>query len=315
MFSSKKAVFDISDVPKEWIFENYLNLGVQLKGQDVKLRSVFTDSDRTPSMFVYMCSKSKHYKFKCFSTDKHGNAIQLIQYLFNLDFKASIRMIQDDYIKFLENGDYERRSYEVVQKWVLSEAVLRPWNKDDQTYWSPYNIGSTLLEQHNVKPLKSFTMSRGAESYTKSVKRIYGYYTKTGELYKIYQPDLEDKKFLSLKNYLQGWDQITHHKRLFICSSLKDIMSMKSLNIEGDYIAPNSENTNIECILNWINAEYLEKYVIFDNDAAGLRAMKSYHDLYNLPYLHIDLSKDISDSIVSHGAKKVKDYIKTLITL
>jgi len=313
MFSSKKAVFDISDVPIEWIFENYLKLNEKLTGQDVKLKSVFAENDKTPSMYVYVCKKFKHYKFKCFSTGKSGDAVQLVKYLYNLDFKTSVDVIQKDYIKFLEHGDYQHRSYEAVQKWIVSEIELRPWDKDDQNYWSPYNISSVLLEEHNVKPIKSFTMTKGIESFTKTSTRIYGYYTKNGELYKLYQPNVKDKKFLIVKNYLQGWDQIKHQSRLFICSSLKDIMSMKSLNIEGDYIAPTSENTSIECIIEWINSEYLEKYVIFDNDVTGLKVMKSYNDLYKLPYLHIDLSKDISDSIVNHGAKKVKNYIKTLI--
>ena len=43
--------------------------------------------------------------------------------------------------------------------------------------------------------------------------------------------------------------------------------------------------------------------------------MYKYHEEYGLPYLLLDLSKDISDSVKDHGAKKVKEYFKNLIRL
>ena len=92
-------------------------------------------------------------------------------------------------------------------------------------------------------------------------------------------------------------------------------MAMKSLGIVGDYIAPSSENAGLDSIKNWIQEEYLDKYVIFDNDDAGKKGMYKYYEEYDIPYLLLDLSKDISDSVKDHGAKKVKEYFKNLIRL
>jgi hypothetical protein len=128
-------------------------------------------------------------------------------------------------------------------------------------------------------------------------------------------PENKDKKFMNFSRYIQGWDQLEGTPRLFICSSLKDIMAMKSLGIIGDYIAPSSENSSIEPIMHWIQEEYPKKYVIFDNDDAGKRMMEKYKKEYDLPYLMLDLSKDISDSVKEHGAKKVKECFKKLIKL
>ena len=89
---------------------------------------------------------------------------------------------------------------------------------------------------------------------------------------------------------------------------------MKSLNIQGDYIAPTSENSNINNIIEWVNS-YEEKYVIFDNDVAGIKMMHKYKEKYGIPFIHLELSKDISDSIKDHGAKKVKECFKQLIKL
>ena len=41
MISTKHIISDLSDVPREWVFENYLNLKEKLTGQDVKILSAF----------------------------------------------------------------------------------------------------------------------------------------------------------------------------------------------------------------------------------------------------------------------------------
>jgi hypothetical protein len=80
------------------------------------------------------------------------------------------------------------------------------------------------------------------------------------------------------------------------------------LGIDADFIAPSSENANIEPIIEWIR-DYPKKYVIFDNDSTGLRMMQRYEQQYGLPYIHLELSKDVSDSVRDHGARVVKSNI------
>ncbi len=53
MISTKTIIGGIEDVPREWIFEYYLNLKERLTGQDVKILSAFNSSDKVPSMFIY----------------------------------------------------------------------------------------------------------------------------------------------------------------------------------------------------------------------------------------------------------------------
>jgi len=313
MFSVRKAVFDIEDVPVAWVYEYYLRLSEKLTGQDVKLKSIFNLKDSNPSMYVYMCRKSNSYKYKCFSTGLQGDYIKLVMTLNELDYRNAVIKIVNDYKKFLEDNIYQPSKIIPEQKWVVESYKLRQWNTDDVNFWSPFNIGSQILDRYNVKPIESYVMSRGPmESFEKRTKRIYGYFTKAGELYRLYQPECEANKFFIIKNYLQGWDQITSKSRLFICSSLKDVMTMNSLIPDADYIAPNSENAGIEYLMQWIQ-EYPEKYIIFDNDDTGIRMMKKYDEVYNIPYIHIPLSKDVSDSVKEHGASKVKSYLKTLL--
>ena len=311
MFSSKKAVFDISQVPPAWIYEYYLKLPNTLNGQDIKIKSAFNPNDNNPSMFIYYNSATKNYRFKCFSTGKFGDGVQMVMYMKDILYVEAIKMIMSDYVKFLESNTYTTEEIVPEEKWKVTEYAKRQWNKDDADYWTPYNIGSKLLNHYNVIPLQSFTMSRSDESFTRSGKRLYGYFSKTGNLLRIYMPG-GGRKFLIVESQIQGWDQIRKKSRLFICSSLKDIMSMRSLNFDGDYIAPNSENSYIDPIMNWINT-YDEKYVIFDNDIAGIKMMNTYKEKYGIPFLHINLSKDISDSVRDHGSQVVKDYMTRLL--
>jgi len=308
MFSSRKAVVEIDDVPTKWIFEHYLKLQEKLKGQDVKLKSVFNEFDNDPSMYVYVCSRSNTYKFKCFSSGHHGNAINLVQLVCKLDYRNAILKVIEDYKAFLSNEDYTHTPIVAVAKWSVDSYNIRSWTKDDANYWTQFNIGSKLLEKYNVKPLAEYVLSRGIESFSRKGSKVYGYFNAKDELCKIYQPGSE-KKFLMIKNYIQGWDQIEGKELLLVCSSLKDIMSVKSLGIDCDCIAPNSENSSIDCIIEWIKA-YPTKYIIFDNDAAGIKTMERYKKEYGIPFIHVNLSKDISDSIKDHGAKKVKEYLK-----
>jgi hypothetical protein len=308
MFSSRKAVVEIDDVPTKWIFEHYLRLQEKLTGQDVRIKSIFNEFDNDPSMYVFFSSKTNDYRFKCFSTGKTGSGIDLVKHLYDLNYRDAVLKLVDEYKAFLNKEDYVSTPVIPVERWSIDSYKTRSWTTDDAKYWTQFNIGSKLLEKYNVKPLAEYVLSRGMESFSRRGSKVYGYFNANGDLCKIYQPGSE-KKFLMIKNYIQGWDQVEGKELLLVCSSLKDIMSIKSLGIECDCVAPNSENSSIDSIVEWIKA-YPKKYIIFDNDTAGIKAMERYKKEYGIPFIHVDLSKDISDSIRDHGAKKVKEYLK-----
>jgi hypothetical protein len=310
MFSSRKTVFTGKDVPSKWIFEHYLKLDQKLEGQDVKIKSVFNPLDKDPSLVVYVNRRYNDYYFRCFSTGVGGNGIELVKLVCGLSFSDAVRQIVSDYQQYLENGGLEQQiEYVPQEKWRIAQMSRRNWNKNDVDFWSPYNIGSRILEKYNVIPVSNYVLQRGDETRTldKSMGKVYAY--RTGEsVYKIYEPMNSERKFTTFMNHLQGWDQIQGKDTLFICSSLKDAMSLDSLGIDADFIAPSSENANIEPIIEWIR-DYPKKYVIFDNDSTGLRMMQRYEQQYGLPYIHLELSKDVSDSVRDHGARVVKSNI------
>jgi hypothetical protein len=96
MISTKNLICDLADVPREWAFEHYLNLTEKLTGQDIKMKSVFNTREKTPSMCIYI-DRNNIYKFKDFSSGIGGDAISLVQNLFNLPTRgsASYKIIED----------------------------------------------------------------------------------------------------------------------------------------------------------------------------------------------------------------------------
>jgi hypothetical protein len=309
MFSSKNAISDVAEIPSTWIFEHYLRLTDKLVGQDIKMKSVFNTTEKTPSMFIYFDSKHNDYRFKCFSTGLYGDATALVFHMKDVPYYSIENIIIQEYIDYLKGNTYEKSEVKIKSKWLVASYSVRTWNQDDAKFWSPYNISSKILDYYTVKPLSSLTLAKENESFSITGSTLYGYFTKKGELYRVYNPNNDKKKFMIFGNYLQGWDQVGNKNRLFICSSLKDIMSMRSLGINADYIAPTSENSTIDNILEWVNG-YEEKYVIFDNDEAGIRMMQKYQNKYGIPFIHLKLSKDISDSVKDYGADIVKEYLK-----
>jgi hypothetical protein len=317
MFRTKNLVHDIKDVPGSWIFEHYCKLNQKLNGQHIKIKSLFNE-EKTPSMCIYT-DEYNTYRYKDFSSGKSGFGVNLVKDVYNLKYhQACIKIIEDynDYV--LKNGkEYEPKEIKKYARFKVTGYTKRSWTTKDQYYWTQFNIGSRLLEEHCIFPLESYIMEKDIDKIEIKGSYIYGYFKKDGTLYKVYQPKTLDKKFINVKSHIQGLEQIKPpHINLLITSSLKDLMSIKSLKLSSlNIVAADSENTmipsaNIEC---W-QKEYQNIIIMFDNDEAGIEAMQKYKEKY--PFIKVallPLSKDISDSIKDHGVKKVREHLVPIL--
>ena len=316
MFKTKSLVHDIKNVPTTWIFEHFCHLKEKLTGQDVKIKSLFNPKERTPSMCIYM-NKSNTYKYKDFSTGRAGSAIDLVKDITQLPFHKTCLLIIEKYNDYVlhNNGGYDIEKFQRASKYKVTSYKLRTWTTQDQYFWTQFNIGSKLLEAHNVKPLESYCMTKDEDKLCIKGLYLYGYFKADGSLYKIYQPKTLDKKFIKVTDYIQGMHQCTGEKNLLITSSLKDIMSIKSLKLAIDVIAPDSENTMIKHdIMEELDRKYKKIIVMFDNDDAGIKAMQTYKEKF--PFVEtalLPMSKDVSDSIKDFGAKEVRNRIVPIL--
>ncbi len=321
MISTKNLISTIEEVPTEWIFEHYLTLTESLSGQNIQIRSVFNPREKTPSMFILFDSVENVYYFKDHSSGKAGSAINLVMSLFDLLYwKAKLKIIQD-YNEYILDNDYAPiKEFKAHNKYQVTDYEIRHWTNLDQNYWTMYKINSRLLEKYNVSPLSYYIMSKEEEDRKKVIKidgrNIYGYFKEDGTLYKIYQPKVRKKKFIKVRNYIQGSEQLKYDKEfLIICSSLKDLLAFNKLKINNaECIAPDSENTLIpEIALQKITSNYKDVCVVFDNDEAGIRSMKKYHEKFNFKYVLLDLEKDISDAVKKCGINETRSTLFKLL--
>lgn len=321
MLSTKHLLQSCKDVPVEWIFEHYCSLPERLSGQDVKIKSLFNSKDKIPSMCIFFSRPYNKYMFRDFSTGNGGTAVKLVQLLFNEDFyQASSRILQD-YNKYvlLNNGvEHKITDFKVRSKFKVTGHVVREWTARDKYFWQQFNVGSKLLDHYNVKPLQSYVMTKEEDGELNSLEitgyNLYGYFKEDGTLYKIYQPNVKTHKFIKIKDYLQGSEQLEKHPYLIICSSLKDGMVIKSLGIKADIIVPDSENTIIkEEKIKGFKQNYKKILTLFDNDDAGIKAMLTYKELYGIDYVYFDLEKDVADAVKEHDVNKVKNKLISAI--
>lgn len=310
---STKNLITIDDIPETWIFEYYANLNAKLLGEDITIKSLFKPTEKTPSMKIF--NKGGRYFFKDFSTSKGGTAIDLVKALYDIEYGEAVSIIIENYKSYqLKGNKYKKEVLKEPEKTVIDSFKVKQWTVKDAKFWSKYNIGSKDLERYNVKPCE-IILKKGNKLIDLSSKMIYAYFTKEGEIYKIYQPYSKDNKFLTFKKYIQGSDQLEYIKpNLVILSSLKDGLSFNSLGLPFEFIAPPSENTILE---SENMAQLLNRYdkvvVMLDNDESGMRAMLKYNSLYSIEYVNLDLSKDVSDSIKDHGIETTKEELTKLL--
>lgn len=307
-------------VPAEWVFEYYLKLEEKLTGQDVMIKSVFNPKDKKPSMHIFPQTASKKYRYKDFSSDKGGDCIDLVLQMFNLSTRGEAgHKIIEDYNEFLLNNKHEVREFKIRDKYKVTSFETRGWTALDAKYWQSYNISSKLLDHYRVMPLDSYRMERVNDG-KKDVLNIrgmyiYGYFRLDGTLYKIYQPKGANRKFIKVKDYVQGSDQLTFEKPyLVITSSMKDLLTLARMNFDVEIVAPDSENTLIRPqMLQSYQTKYKRVVTLFDNDDPGIKAMQKYKDEYGFPSVLLPMEKDLSDSVKAHGLMKTKEALFPLL--
>lgn len=295
-------------VPDEWIYSYYAGVKEPMDGRNIRIFSVFTN-ERTPSMFLYV--RNRKYVWKDHSSGHYGDAIDLTKHIFTqssgelVSYRAAMHQIRLDYTKWIkEHGEYKPSKLE-VDKYaydLLCEYTLRDYEEYDILYWGPYGGTHDILKRYNIMPLLNFKIGKkykGGTVWNKPcvLKYSYGFFSENGDLLKIYNPYNVDFKHVTLKEGLLGSEQLTNkHRTLVIASSMKDLVSLVTLGMEIDVVAPMGEKIIIkQDIIGNLKQIYPNIVTLLDNDATGIRAMILYKRIYDLDFVYIPHYKDIAD--------------------
>lgn len=316
MIRTKSLVDSLSDVPSNWIFENYCGLSERLTGQDLKIKSLFNQTERTPSFVIFF--NDNKYFYKDFSSGKGGNGFNLVMHLFNLTPPQAAVKILFDYNEFMLSGKtaLDINVFKKQARYQVKDYKARQWVKRDAEFWTVFSIDSDTLSRFKVIPVDSYRMEKETgEKLTINGPNIYAYTRLDGTVYKIYQPKVAEHKFLKVKNYIQGTDQLKFDQpNLVICSSLKDAMCLTKFGYNTEVVAPDSENTLIPPgAIAMYQLKYKTICTLFDNDEAGIKAAEKYQEQYNIPGVIIPMSKDLSDSVRDYGIPETRKVLHPLL--
>ncbi len=303
-----------------WIFQHFLklslNIDVELKGQNITIKSPFNKGDKKPSFYLKYNSDFKEYFFKDFSVNYEGDSKMFVRLLYNLNSIEAENLIVkhfkqsgsvDDFPIIEENLEENRTK--------VIEYTIGNWTNLTYDYWLKYGINKFILDFYNVKVLEQIVVSTNKGVFKLRIAKCYGYFDKYGELYKIYSPESEHK-FFYVKDFISGTCQLTYQSNyLLILSSLKDMMSFKSFNISNlELVAGNSETTIIpRGIINSYKVHYKKIGVLFDNDKAGKDSADKYFSNYGIGSMNLNLSKDVSDSVRDYGKERTRNELIFLL--
>lgn len=313
MICTGKLSLVIEDVPQTWIFEHFAMLPEKLSGR-IKIKSIFNPNDHQPSMFIFFYNATNCWWFKDFSTGKTGPGFKMVMEMYNYSYWEAVDLIIDEYQNYIENNEYSSIARKPSENYRVSDHKVRlSWNVLDAAYYNSFNIGSKLLEQYDVRPLQGYTMQSSLNPDKKlefGGDYTYGYF-KYGELCKIYAPKKTEGKHVSVKKEVLGDNYDSPKNKIaLVVSSLKDGLSLKSLNLNIDFFCYVSETALIpDDDMDIILRNYKAVGTMLDNDDAGIKAMVKYNEIFQVPGILLPMSKDISDSVRDFKPKKVIEYI------
>ena len=304
-------------IPSNKVFEKILNLKEELTGQSIKIKSIFNKNDKTPSMVIYYSTEDSMYRFKDFSTGLYGDAVDIVNELYSLEdrqlaYRKIIELFKDD-------KDIIMLDIITKEKKEITDYTVRKWNNADADYWKQFAISGSFLKAYNIKPIENYSIKTTSNNKDTvllfNCAMSYGYFNNAGELCKIYQPGNKKAKFLKVKEFIQGEEQLTYTKKcLIIASSIKDIGSFTALKFKDvELIAPDSENVTITPDrIKTYKEKYQYVFTLFDNDDAGIKAMKKYKELYDINSIYFNIEKDIAECVKQHGLTNTSKFFKTI---
>lgn len=308
----------------EAMYEFYLGYSINTYSH---FKSPFSN-DSTPS-FKFKFSNNFKLTWKCFSTGKGGDIVDLVSELYNLSFKDSLNKIVYDYSKFSSNNkrsvvynNFKNSNTNNNYDYSKIEVVLfNKFPKSFIDYWKLFYIDEKLLELYNIKPAKEVWINDKLYSVYRDENIIIRYLV--NQRYKIYKPLETNKKYKWRTNFnnkcIFGYLQLDYSlDHIIISKSSKDVLVWRLLGYNAITLPSESSRLWKE-LVDWIKSKFKYVVTILDNDLPGITTMIDYKNKWNIPYIILpDLGveyqcKDLAEVIYSIGYVETKVLINKLI--
>jgi len=294
-------------------------------GKEIKINKPINSpfrKDVHPSWSLYR-NKNGVLRYRDFATGDSGNAITLVQRLYELNYGQALKKVWKDLI--LKTPHALKRTIKSIELQQKEKNIIEIKKKNftdkDVEFWSKYKISKDTLKLYRVFPINTFWVNEN-KSFTYTEKEpmyAYNIYDK----FKIYRP--YSKKLDKWRNNcssfdIQGLEQLVDKGELLIITkSLKDVMVLHELGYNA--IAPQSELSGIpKIIMDHLKLRFQNIIIIFDYDEGGIQGAKKLSEKYSIKqkfipkhYLDLYCIKDISDFIKEFGKEPTLEMLKELL--
>lgn len=278
-------------------------------------------TDSSPTCRVTILDGNTIYKD--FGNGEGHTCFSYVMKKYSLTYYECLNVIATDLKLGLSANEIEKKAAplrdiilgkEEVKKNTSIRVVKNKTCTDrDLAYWQQYNIGIDLLTKYKVWSISHYYVNTTLIKIPKD-EIAFSYGFGDGK-YKILRPQLKEYKWTNnAGGVVQGLKQLPASGNiLYITSSLKDVMSLRSLDKLA--VAPQSENTVIDKQLIKRFKEKFDRVIIYyNNDQPGIDAATAHSEIYGVECIHHGrhTEKDPSDFIKEHGVEKYKQLLKDL---
>jgi len=324
------------------IMEYYLCESVDLRQ---RYRNPFR-TDNNPKCYFNYTKNNRLYFFDNAFPEYSFDCFKLVQLKFNHSFSKALAQINKDFnLNLLGNDTVINNTINIlnsvnivkpkIEKKIYTYSVkTRNYSQYDIGYWNNFNIDKSMLRKYKVHCVDSYVKYCNGKfvfhykfDRKQEIPNVCYCYEATNinnELkVRLYLPnaryhDVEKWDGNFDNSIIQGYSQLPkQNKYLIITSSLKDIMTINSLNIpEISAIAFNSESTVITPdVLTTLRERFDYIYSFYDNDPSGINSSNKLYQQHNIPILRLNsVEKDPSDFLKNHSSQSLIDFIYEQIT-
>lgn len=337
MILSKENIYQYVDDYTIWSdFVDEFNIGV-------RICSPFRE-DRKPS-FGWFEHTSGTILYKDFGTGEIGDVFKFLQQLWDDEEESVLEKVSSHYnlplikrpTSFFNLDDSTNNicdssntppklDRKKVFEHTKIEYRIKVFEQIKHPYFEQFGISEEVLKKHGVHQCEYVYVRYG------NVERLFYMYTPKNPCfvyvepngYKLYQPLTPNKQEKWRSNFQPGtiecFDLLpTNAEILIITSSRKDVMCIKSLNLDFDLacIAPVSENS-YSAILerqHELNRRFKHIIVYTNNDEPGVNASIKLTNKTGWQYMNNPKGepKDPSDYYKEYGEQKLKQLISEKI--
>lgn len=245
------------------------------------------------------------------------NIVDTLSILQNIDIKTAMnRIVSGNTGSLVWEKDNINKS--VIQKPDI-RFKYKKWDNNNYFNISPFN-----LHNENVYHVTDYWIKKNNDFEYNSIHNprktlTIAYYFPDTNNVKLYFPEKSEFRWYSnCGNDIFGKDKLDFYlerdpRLIIITKSQKDRLLL-DYHYGYNAIAPQNEGVDFGHIIANIK-RFNNQLILFDNDRTGQNYAAKYSEKYNIPWLNLEIAKDIFEAEHSYGIENLKTYLNNTITI